>query len=141
MIISKIMILSDAGEHILDKLKAVFKDEKNIEYIEIISKSVLRFHKLEIHAKEQQVYRKGIRVSLSRQEFLVICFLTEHPGWVCTKEQIYNAVYDDEKIVNIDYAVYCLVRSIRKKLKNKYLQTVRGVGDKFMIPEELFTSG
>lgn len=135
------MILSDAGEHILDKLKAVFKDEKNIEYIEIISKSVLRFHKLEIHAKEQQVYRKGIRVSLSRQEFLVICFLTEHPGWVCTKEQIYNAVYDDEKIVNIDYAVYCLVRSIRKKLKNKYLQTVRGVGDKFMIPEELFTSG
>ena len=138
MIISKIMILSfsDAEEHILDKLKAVFEDEKNIEYEEIMPRSVLRFHELEIHTKEQEVYRSGERVPLSHQEFRVLCFLTEHPGWVCTKAQIYNAVYGDEKIVNIDNAVYCLVRSIRKKLKNEYIQTVRGVGYKFMIPEE-----
>lgn len=138
MIISKIMILSfsDAEEHILDKLKAVFEDEKNIEYEEIMPRSVLHFHELEIHTKEQEVYWRGERVPLSHQEFLVLCFLTEHPGWVCTKEQIYNAVYDDEKIVDIDNAVYCLVRSIRKKLKNEYIQTVRGVGYKFMIPEE-----
>lgn len=138
MIISKVMILSfsDAEEHILDKLKAVFEDEKNIEYEEIMPRSVLHFHELEIHTKEQEVYREGERVPLSHQEFLVLCFLTEHPGWVCTKEQIYSAVYDDEKIVDIDNSVYCLVRSIRKKLKNKYIQTVRGVGYKFMIPEE-----
>lgn len=138
MIISKIMILSfsDAEEHILDKLKAVFEDEKNIEYEEIMPRSVLRFHELEIHTKEQEVYRRRERVPLSHQEFLVLCFLTEHPGWVCTKEQIYNVVYDDEKIVDIDNAVYCLVRSIRKKLKKEYIQTVRGVGYKFMIPEE-----
>ena len=138
MIISKIMILSfsDAEEHILDKLKAVFEDEKNIEYEEIMPRSVLHFHELEIHTKEQEVYWRGERVPLSHQEFLVLCFLTKHPGWVCTKEQIYNAVYDDEKIVDIDNAVYCLVRSIRKKLKKEYIQTVRGVGYKFMIPEE-----
>ena len=138
IVIGKIMILSfsDAEEHILDKLKAVFEGEKNIEYEEIMPKSVLRFHELEIHVKEQEVYRRGTRVSLSRQEFLVLQLLSEHPGWICTKEQIYNAVYDDEKIVDIDNAVYCLVRSIRKKLKNKYIQTVRGVGYKFMIPEE-----
>ena len=96
----------------------------------------MRFHELEIHIKEQEVYQREERVPLSHQEFLVLCFLTEHPGWVCTKEQIYNAVYDDEKIVDIDNAVYCLVRSIRKKLKKEYIQTVRGVGYKFMIPEE-----
>lgn len=131
-----ILSFSDDEEHILDKLKSVFEDEKNIEYIEIMPKSVLRFHELAIHVKEQEVYRMGEKVSLSHQEFLVLCFLTEHPGWVCTKEQIYDAAYNDEKIVNIDNAVYCLVRSIRKKLKNKYIQTVRGVGYKFMIPEE-----
>ncbi len=61
MVIGKIMILSfsDAEEHILDKLKSVFEDEKNIEYMEIMPKSVLRFHELEIHVKEQEVYRKG----------------------------------------------------------------------------------
>lgn len=138
MIISKIMILSfsDEEEHIWDKLKAAFEDEKNIECEEIIPRSVLGFHELEIHTKEQEVYRNGERVPLSHQEFLMLCFLTEHPGWVCTKEQIYNAVYDDEKTVDIDNAVYCLVRSIRKKLKNEYIQTVRGVGYKFVIPEE-----
>ena len=138
VVIGKIMILSfsDAEEHILDKLKTVFEDEKNIEYIEIMPKSVLRFHELEIHVKEQEVYRRGIRVSLSRQEFLALQLLSEHPGWVCTKEQIYDAVCSDPKFGSIDNSVYCLIKGIRKKLKNEYIQTVRGVGYKFVIPEE-----
>ncbi len=129
MVIGKIVILSfsDAEEHILDKLKSVFEDEKNIEYMEIMPKSVLRFHELEIHVKEQEVYRRGERILLSRPEFLVLCFLTEHPGWVCTKEQIYDAVYADEKIVNIDNAVYCLVRAIRKKLKKTISRPFEGL--------------
>ena len=139
MIISKIMILSfsDAEEPILDKLKAVFEDEKNIEYEEIMPRSVLRFHELEIHTKEQEVYRRRERVPLSHQEFLVLCFLTEHPGWVCTKEQIYDAVCTDLKLESIDNSVYCIVHSLRKKLEAdpqhpQYIQTVRGIGYKFI---------
>lgn len=139
MVISKIMILSfsDAEEHILDKLKAVFEDEKNIEYIEIMPRSVLRFRELEIHVKEQEVYRRGERVPLSHQEFLVLCFLTEHPGWVCTKEQIYDTVCTDLKLESIDNSVYCIVHSLRKKLEvdpqhPQYIQTVRGIGYKFI---------
>ncbi|WP_302789102.1 winged helix-turn-helix domain-containing protein [Anaerostipes caccae] len=139
IVIGKIMILSfsDAEEHILDKLKAVFEDEKNIEYIEIMPKSVLRFHELEIHVKEQEVYRRGTRVSLSRQEFLALQLLSEHPGWVCTKEQIYDAVCTDLKLESIDNSVYCIVHSLRKKLEAdpqhpQYIQTVRGIGYKFI---------
>lgn len=99
------------------------------------------FHELEIHIKEQEVYRRGERVALSHQEFLVLCFLAEHPGWVCTKEQIYNAVYTDLNMDSIDNSVYCIVHSLRKKLEAdpqhpEYIQTVRGVGYKFVIPEE-----
>lgn len=43
-----ILSFSDAEEHILDKLKSVFEDEKSIEYMEIMLRSVLRFHELEI---------------------------------------------------------------------------------------------
>ncbi|XCP87024.1 hypothetical protein ABXS75_09640 [Roseburia hominis] len=59
IVIGKIMILSfsDAEEHILDKLKSVFEDEKNIAYAEIVPSPVLRFHELEIHIKEQEVYQ------------------------------------------------------------------------------------
>ena len=135
-----ILSFSDAEEHILDKLKAVFEDEKNIEYIEIMPKSALRFHEPVIHLEEQEVYRRGEQVHLSHQEFLVLCFLTVHPGWVCTKEQIYNAVCPDLNMDSIDNSVYCIVHSLRKKLEvdpqhPEYIQTVRGVGYKFVIPE------
>ncbi len=138
VVIGKIMILSfsDSEEHILDKLKSVLGDEKNIKYADIAPSPVLRFHELEIHVKEQEVYRRGERVALSRQEFLVLQLLSEHPGWVCTKEQIYDAVCTDPKFGSIDNSVYCLIKGIRKKLKNEYIQTVRGVGYKFVIPEE-----
>ncbi|WP_302789109.1 winged helix-turn-helix domain-containing protein [Anaerostipes caccae] len=131
-----ILSFSDSEEHILDKLKSVLGDEKNIKYADIAPSPVLRFHELEIHVKEQEVYRRGERVALSRQEFLVLQLLSEHPGWVCTKEQIYDAVCTDPKFGSIDNSVYCLIKGIRKKLKNEYIQTVRGVGYKFVIPEE-----
>ncbi len=74
---------------------------------------------------------------MSHQEFLVLCFLTEHPGWVCTKEQIYDTVCTDLKLESIDNSVYCIVHSLRKKLEEdpqhpQYIQTVRGIGYKFI---------
>lgn len=43
--------------------------------------------------------------------------------------------------MNVENAVYCLIRDIRKKLgknqkSHKYIQTVRGIGYKFVVPEE-----
>lgn len=55
-----------------------------------------------------------------------------------TKEQIYEEVYGDILSIYVDNTIYCLVYSLRKKLEanSKYIQTVRGVGYKFVIPEE-----
>ncbi len=67
----------------------------------------------------------------------MLCFLTEHPGWVCTKEQIYDTVCTDLKFGSIDNSIYCIVHSLRKKLEAdpqhpQYIQTVRGIGYKFI---------
>lgn len=45
---------------------------------------------LEIRLAEQTVYRDGVLVPLSHYEFFTLCYLAEHPGWVFTKEQIYE---------------------------------------------------
>lgn len=108
---------------------------------ETMPKSVLSFKGLKIHLKEQEVYRADKLIPLSNQEFLTLRFLTEHPGWVCTKEQIYNVVSGEDITEDIDNTIYCLMRSLRKKLEAdprhpEYIQTVRGVGYKFVIPEE-----
>ena len=143
ILIGKIMILSflDSEECIIDRVRSIIRNENNVEYTEIMPKSVLYFKDLKIQLKEQEVYRKNKRISLSHQEFLALQFLTEHPGWVCTKEQIYDAVYEGKFKEDIDNIIYCLIRSLRKKLETnsrypEYIQTVRGAGYKFAIPEE-----
>lgn len=99
-----------------------------------------RFPGLEIRQMEEIVLKSGMPVSMSHPEFLALCYLAEHPGWICTKEQIYEAVYSDEKAGDVENSVYCLIHSLWKKIEAnprhpQYIQTVRGVGYKFTIPE------
>lgn len=142
-IIGKMVIFSfsDAEEHIIDRLKSVIEEENYIEYVEITPKLVLSFPNIEICLKEHKVYRSGKRIPLSNQEFLGLQFLAEHPEWVCTKEEIYDAVYGEKNVGDVDNIIYCLICSLRKKLEEdprhpKYIQTVRGAGYKFVVPGE-----
>ena len=104
IVIGEIMILrfSDKERQIMEQVRSIIRNENNVEYTEIMPKSVLYFKDLKIQLKEQEVYRKNKRISLSHQEFLALRFLTEHPGWVCTKEQIYDAVYEGKFKEDID---------------------------------------
>ena len=138
IVIGEIMILrfSDKERKIMEQVRSIIRNENNVEYTEIMPKSVLYFKDLKIQLKEQEVYRKDKRIPLSHQEFLALRLLTEHPGWICTKEQIYDAVYDGKFKEEIDNIIYCLIRSLRKKLETdsrypEYIQTVRGAGYKF----------
>ncbi len=137
----KILRFSDKERKIMEQVRSIIRNENNVEYTEIMPKAVLYFKDLKKHLKEQEVYRKDKRIPLSHQEFLALRLLTEHPGWICTKEQIYDAVYDGKFKEEIDNIIYCLIRSLRKKLETdsrypEYIQTVRGAGYKFAIPEE-----
>lgn len=62
--------------------------------------------------------------------------LTKHPGWVYTKEQIYDAVWKETFPVDIDNAVTCQIKQLRNKLGNNpkeipYIETIWGVGYRF----------
>lgn len=143
MVIGKIMILSfsDSEENILNKVRKAIEGEAELKYVEEISKAVLSFKDLKIHLKNETVTKNGISVNLSHQEFLALKYLVEHPGWICTKEQIFKIVYGDESMINIENSIYCLIYSLRKKLEinpkhPEYIHTVRGVGYKFIVPDE-----
>ena len=131
IVIGEIMILrfSDKERKIMEQVRSIIRNENNVEYTEIMPKSVLYFKDLKIQLKEQEVYRKDKRIPLSHQEFLALRLLTEHPGWICTKEQIYDAVYDGKFKEEIDNIIYCLVRSISKKLEtdSRYHENIKTV--------------
>ncbi|MGN0291607.1 MAG: winged helix-turn-helix domain-containing protein [Lachnospiraceae bacterium] len=101
----------------------------------------LSFPGLEIDSKRQIVQKNGETIQLNRQEFQALFYLAKYPGWVFTKEQIYEKVYGEKMMENIDDSIYHIICNLRKKIEKdirnpQYVITVRGVGYKFAIPEE-----
>lgn len=136
-----ILIEVGEGQDIIQDVIKLISEKEECSCTQIQPKipeenKVLVFPKLYIDLTQYTVYRQEIQIAMSCYEFQALAYLAKQPGRVFTKGQIYDEVYGEEKIVNIDNAVYCLIGSIRKKLKSEYIQTVRGVGYKFVIPEE-----
>lgn len=98
-------------------------------------KNVLTFRGLDIHIKEQTVYRDGQLIPMSYYEFFTLYFLARYPGWVFSKRQIYEAVWKQPS-ENCEAVVANVISRIRKKLnpensKNGYIKTMINSGYKF----------
>ena len=94
---------------------------------------VLKIHDLSIHKGRRHVTATGKSLDLTYTEFQVLCFLARRPGWVFTRSQIVDAVRGDDYPVT-DRSVDVQIVGLRKKLGSlgKYIETVRGVGYRFM---------
>lgn len=124
----------DTEKAILNEIMAVLKrysakykcEEENIRKIV--------FRGLVIYPDQRRILAAENEVFLSHYEFDILLILVNHPGWVFTKEQIYEAVWDDIP-VSVDAKVECMIYSIRKKFREytdrQYIRTVWGVGYKF----------
>ena len=90
---------------------------------------------------QHQVSYEGSALPLTETyEFQTLVYLANQPGRVFTKEQIYQAVWKEEP-VEVSSAVFCIISNIRQKLREvttkEYIQTVWGVGYKFVdVPGE-----
>lgn len=90
---------------------------------------------LEIHLKSRRVLFGGRDISLTPKEFDILYFLAENRGEVFTKEQIYNAVWSNEYMLD-DSNIMAFIRKLRKKIEPdpdspKYILTIWGIGYKF----------
>ena len=86
-----------------------------------------------IHTGRRHVTANGKSLDLTYTEFQVLYFLARRPGWVFTRSQIVDAVRGDDYPVT-DRSVDVQIVGLRKKLGplGKYIETVRGVGYRFM---------
>jgi len=81
----------------------------------------------------------GQRVELTELEFEMLCYLYEHQGRVCTKDELIENVYHQqyERMVGgvTDEALQILISRLRAKIEPpRYILTVRGEGYKFVGP-------
>lgn len=132
----KILILSVAEneEDILKKILKVVEGSADIEERTLPSEKI-ELADLQILLPEKNVYRNGQEIPLNRHEFDTLVYLARHPGWVRSKEQIYEAVWTEE-VENYENAVMWCISRLRKKLGSdpdrlQYIHTVRGMGYRF----------
>jgi DNA-binding response OmpR family regulator len=88
-----------------------------------------------IDPKSRRVTRDGAEIPLTPKEFDILYFLARNRGVVFTKEQIYQAVWEGEYLLD-DSNIMAFIRKLRKKIEPnpdapEYIQTVWGIGYKF----------
>lgn len=90
---------------------------------------------LSIDLKLRRVSRDGIEIPLTPKEFDILCFLARNRGEVFTKEQIYQAVWENDYLLD-DSNIMAFIRKLRKKIEPnpdspEYILTIWGIGYKF----------
>ena len=95
----------------------------------------LAFPGLVIDLLRRQVWVNDKRVDLTAAEFDVLRSLAAHPGWVYSRQQIMEQLWDGEfygEVRTADVHIRNIRRKIETDPKNpRYILTVRGMGYKF----------
>jgi len=131
-----ILSISKNEEYILDKLEEILAAEPSIKRIPLpVRQSVLSFPELEIDLRTQTVRWKGRLLQLTHLEFFTLAYLAQHPSWVFTKEQIYEAVWNEPGDA-CGASVASVISQLRRKLWPEnplggYIKTVHNSGYKF----------
>ena len=142
-----ILEVKEADKFIFQEIVDLLSSRSNIQFVKLPwdtecndceMQEVLSFPDLEIHIKEQRVYKCGQLIPMSYYEFSTLWFLARHPGWVFTKQQIYEAVWNEPE-GDCNTAITNIISQIRKKLhpddpKSGYIKTVVNSGYKFEAP-------
>ena len=132
-----ILRTTDPAGKVTEQLLARFDTEKPAPG----NDRVLQYSGLCIDPVKHQISYQGKELPLTETyEFQTLVYLASQPGRVYTKEQIYQAVWKEDP-VDVSSSVFCIIANIRQKLrkvtKKEYIQTVRGVGYKFVdVPGE-----
>jgi two-component system, OmpR family, alkaline phosphatase synthesis response regulator PhoP len=94
---------------------------------------IINVHNITIDTRKYQASVEGEPIKLTTTEFRLLTFLAARQGWVFTRYQIVDAVHGADYPVT-DRSVDVQIVGLRKKLgtAGKYIETVRGVGYRFI---------
>jgi pSer/pThr/pTyr-binding forkhead associated (FHA) protein len=97
------------------------------------------FPELDVNVDAGVVRVNRYVVALSPKEFILLAYLYERRGNVCSKDEIGEKVWSEYQSGVYDYQIENLVRRLRTKIENdptnpQLLLTIRGMGYKLVAP-------
>ena len=132
------MVLSftDDEEDIYRGILNIVNGSGNFEQYNILqSIKLIQEGALKIDFVQRSVWVNDAEIELTYIEFEILCLLASNPGRVFSKEQIYDAIWNNEYIFD-KRNMTSYINKIRKKIEPdpahpRYIITVWGVGYKF----------
>ena len=114
---------------LISRIKAVLGRDKENQTDNETENTIVQ--DLEIVRDEFMVYKKGKPISLPKKEFELLEFLASRPGKVFTREVLLEQVWGSDVLV-VDRTIDVHIRKLREKIGKKFIQTIKGVGYKFV---------
>lgn len=115
---------------LMSRIKAILR--RNTSEIEPSENpNTLNVSDIEIKRDEYIVCRGTEQMHFPRKEFELLYYLASKAGKICRREDVLSHVWGNDVYV-VDRTVDVHVRKIREKLGDEYIQTVKGVGYKFV---------
>ena len=99
------------------------------------SNGLITIGNISIDRERYLIIQDGKEFSLPRKEFELLVLLVSRPQKVFTRDEIYSSIWG-EKIIVGDRTIDVHIRKLREKIGEKFIQTVKGVGYKFVDAED-----
>ena len=84
-----------------------------------------------IHPEQFLVVKKGQNLSFPKKQFTLLKLLMSKPDYVFSRQAIIKELWARENMVDT-HIIDVHIRQLREKLGNQYIQTIKGVGYKFV---------
>lgn len=100
---------------------------------------IIRFGVYELDLRAQRLTRRGTRVRLSWQSYLVLIALLERPGELVTRAELQKTLWPDGTFVDFEGGLNAAVRRLRVVLSDKaarptFIETLSRRGYRFAAP-------
>ncbi len=96
------------------------------------SDTIISLGDIVIDKEKYIVKNKNEELILPRKEFELLLLLASKPDKVFTRDIIYTSVWGEDIIVG-DRTIDVHIRKLREKLGSEHIQTIKGVGYKFIV--------
>lgn len=91
---------------------------------------ILKIGGLELDEGRFLITLNGVEIEIPRKEFMILSLLMSKPGYVFSREKIFQDVWSSDVIVG-NRTIDVHIRKLREKIGEEFIKTVKGVGYKF----------
>jgi len=117
---------------LVSKVKALLKRYKHVDNtLQNTETKTVTVGNITIDKERYIIIKNNNKLVLPRKEFELLSYLISKPEKVFTREEIYDNVWGNNTVVG-DRTIDVHIRKLREKIGSEYIQTIKGVGYKFV---------